>query len=232
MNCPNCGKDAGILKNTCPHCGYPLKLSSQLGTSIPQEVKPEAEKPSAVKPSVEGDEESIGKVIAPATGPTTPASTKKVNARKLVLTIVIADLIITAFIVYFLVFYQSSKNPESTPGKNLTTENSTTLHDEEVKKMQDYNEHRWHTTESTLPGNPLKMIVNTDSLILHSNMGEQYSPVIEQPRLFKGDRITLILQKGDWAQVRTEKGYTGWIIMKKDGTDLLITDLLIKGDSK
>lgn len=228
MNCPNCGKDAGILKNTCPHCGYPLKLSSQLGTSIPQEVKPEAEKPSAVKPSIEGDEEGIEKVITPATGPTTPASTRKINTRKLILTIVIADLIITGFIVFFVIFYQkSTESPESTPGKNLTTENSTTQHDEEVKKMQEYNGHRWHTTESTPKGIPLKMIVNTDSLILHSNMGEQYSPVIEQPNLFKGDNITLILQKGDWAQVRTEKGSIGWIIMKKDGTDLLI-----KGENK
>jgi hypothetical protein len=32
--------------------------------------------------------------------------------------------------------------------------------------------------------------------------------------------------------VRTEKGSTGWVIMKKDGTDLLITDLLIKGEGK
>jgi TonB family protein len=41
MICPNCGKDAGINKKTCPHCGFPLQLSTELGTSATQQIKPE-----------------------------------------------------------------------------------------------------------------------------------------------------------------------------------------------
>jgi outer membrane biosynthesis protein TonB len=46
VTCPNCGKEVELGKKTCPHCGFPLGLSSQLGSSIPQQVIPAEEQVS------------------------------------------------------------------------------------------------------------------------------------------------------------------------------------------
>jgi len=88
MNCPNCGKDAGLSKKTCPYCGFPLQLSSELGGSATQQVKPAEE---GVSPTQfqKGAQRS---------------RTTKIAAKRIYLFITIfifVDLIVGAFLLFF-----------------------------------------------------------------------------------------------------------------------------------
>jgi hypothetical protein len=63
MNCPNCGKDVGLGRKTCPQCGFPIGLSSQLGSSIPQQVEPVEEHATQPSPRTGGQPKVMGSII-------------------------------------------------------------------------------------------------------------------------------------------------------------------------
>ena len=64
MNCPNCGKDVGLGRKTCPQCGFPIGLSSQLGSSIPQQVEPVEEHATQPSPRTGGQPKALVGIVA------------------------------------------------------------------------------------------------------------------------------------------------------------------------
>lgn len=193
MNCPNCGKQVSGMPESCPHCGYPLKLSSQLKTSIPQHVKPE---PSPTPPE---------KVP--------PTRTKTKSGPKVLISLVLV------FVVFGIVSYLlTSESTEGTDEELSETEGteSVGIETEKTRGGGGVNYGSQSLTE-TPSGVSSMMVVQVDSLILYEVPSEDSATVPIQPELYQGQEVVILEQMGNWAKVKTAEGNIGWCLSEKDG---------------
>lgn len=197
MNCPNCGKQVSGTPESCPHCGYPLKLSSQLKTSIPQHVKPE---PSPTPPE---------KVP--------PARTKTKSGPKVLISLVLV------FVVFGIASYLLTSESTEGTDEELSETEGTEVEGTETEKTRGgggINYGSQSLTE-TPPGVSSMMMVQVDSLILYEVPSEDSATVPIQPELYQGQEVVILEQMGNWAKVKTAEGNIGWCLSEKDGVVML-----------